>query len=140
MRTVVGAVLNFNEVTISCNTFILAKTSLRSPPYRDHSSRAAHSCSAPFKKKMGPSLTVEQVASAQIEGDYAIKSEDVTPKLDTSQWPLLLKNYDKLIVRSGHFTPIPSGSSPLGRDISTYIKYARSIGHFHHTFIFRISI
>jgi hypothetical protein len=73
---------------------------------------------------MGPPLTVEQVASAQIEGDYAIKSENVTQKLNTSQWPLLLKNYDKLLVRSGHFTPIPSGSSPLKRDISTYIKYA----------------
>ncbi|KIM85392.1 hypothetical protein PILCRDRAFT_817402 [Piloderma croceum F 1598] len=69
-----------------------------------------------------PSLTREQVASAQLEGDYAIKSEASQPKLDTSQWPLLLKNYDKLLVRSSHFTPIPSGCSPLKRDITTYIK------------------
>ncbi|KIK96358.1 hypothetical protein PAXRUDRAFT_826023 [Paxillus rubicundulus Ve08.2h10] len=68
------------------------------------------------------SLTRDQVASAQREGDYAIKSESLQPKLDTSQWPLLLKNYDKLLVRSSHFTPIPSGSSPLKRDITTYIK------------------
>lgn len=27
---------------------------------------------------------------------------------DTSQWPLLLKNYDKLLIRSSHFTPIPT--------------------------------
>lgn len=27
--------------------------------------------------------------------DYSIKPENVTPTLDTSQWPLLLKNYDK---------------------------------------------
>ncbi|KAF7966229.1 hypothetical protein HWV62_39465 [Athelia sp. TMB] len=68
------------------------------------------------------SLTREQVASAQLEGEYSIKSEAAQPKLDTSQWPLLLKNYDKLLVRSSHFTPIPSGCSPLKRDISTYIK------------------
>lgn len=68
------------------------------------------------------SLTREEVASAQKEGDYAIKSESSQPKLDTSEWPLLLKNYDKLLVRSSHFTPIPSGCSPLKRDISTYIK------------------
>ncbi|KAF9240901.1 putative rRNA pseudouridine synthase [Melanogaster broomeanus] len=68
------------------------------------------------------SLTGDQVASAQREGDYAIKSEASQPKLDTSQWPLLLKNYDKLLVRSSHFTPIPSGSSPLKRDIVSYIK------------------
>lgn len=72
---------------------------------------------------MAPSLTREQVTSAQIQGDYAIKSESTVPKLDTSQWPLLLKNYDKLLVRSSHFTPIPSGCSPLKRDISSYIKY-----------------
>ncbi|KAH0838414.1 putative rRNA pseudouridine synthase [Lanmaoa asiatica] len=71
---------------------------------------------------MASSLTREQVASVQREGDYAIKSESSQPKLDTSQWPLLLKNYDKLLIRSSHFTPIPSGSSPLKRDISSYIK------------------
>ncbi|KAI0348674.1 putative rRNA pseudouridine synthase [Trametopsis cervina] len=74
---------------------------------------------APAAKK----LTREQVASAQLSGDYSIKSEDTQPpKLDTSQWPLLLKNYDKLLVRSSHFTPIPTGCSPLKRDIATYIK------------------
>lgn len=71
---------------------------------------------------MAPTLSREHVASAQIEGDYAIKSESSAPKLDTSQWPLLLKNYDKLLVRSSHFTPIPSGCSPLKRDITNYIK------------------
>ncbi|KIM67193.1 hypothetical protein SCLCIDRAFT_14292 [Scleroderma citrinum Foug A] len=68
------------------------------------------------------SLTREQVATAQLQGDYAIKSESFQPKLDTSEWPLLLKNYDKLLVRSSHFTPIPSGSSPLKRDLVSYVK------------------
>ena len=72
---------------------------------------------------MAPALTREEVATAQLNGDFAIKSEKTAPALDTSQWPLLLKNYDKLLVRSSHFTPIPSGCSPLKRDITSYIKY-----------------
>ncbi|ESK94032.1 centromere microtubule binding protein cbf5 [Moniliophthora roreri MCA 2997] len=71
---------------------------------------------------MSPSLTRDQISSAQVQGDYAIKPESKVPQLDTSQWPLLLKNYDKLLVRSSHFTPIPSGCSPLKRDITQYIK------------------
>jgi hypothetical protein len=53
--------------------------------------------------------------------DYSIKPEAKTTPPDTSTWPLLLKvrlhnksslvlmsqNYDKLLVRTGHFTPIP---------------------------------
>ena len=74
---------------------------------------------------MAKELTKSQVASAQLNGDFSIKSEETAPKLDTSQWPLLLKNYDKLLVRSSHFTPIPAGCSPLKRDIQSYIKYAQ---------------
>jgi H/ACA ribonucleoprotein complex subunit 4 len=43
--------------------------------------------------------------------------------LDTSQWPLLLKNYDKLLVRTGHYTPLPAGHSPLQRPLYDYIRY-----------------
>ncbi|KAI0408035.1 pseudouridine synthase [Xylaria palmicola] len=53
--------------------------------------------------------------------DYSIKPTAVTPAVDTSTWPLLLKNYDKLLVRTGHFTPIPNGSPPLSRDLKNYI-------------------
>lgn len=28
-------------------------------------------------------------------GDFSIKPENVTPAIPTSEWPLLLKNYDK---------------------------------------------
>ncbi|KAI9009515.1 pseudouridine synthase [Gaertneriomyces semiglobifer] len=52
-----------------------------------------------------------------------IKPSSVTPSMDTSSWPLLLKNYDKLNVRTGHYTPIPSGCSPLKRPIDEYVKY-----------------
>jgi len=63
------------------------------------------------------------VGEAQRNQDFLIKPEKTVPTLDTSKWPLLLKNYDKLQVRTGHYTPIPSGSSPLKRDLSTYVKY-----------------
>lgn len=68
--------------------------------------------------------TAEQgtIALGQQSGDYSLKPDSTAPKLDTSQWPLLLKNYDKLLVRSAHFTPIPSGSSPLKRSLKEYIK------------------
>ncbi|XP_073277893.1 H/ACA ribonucleoprotein complex subunit 4-like [Primulina huaijiensis] len=55
--------------------------------------------------------------------DFLIKPQSYTPTIDTSQWPILLKNYDKLNVRTGHYTPLPSGYSPLKRPLTEYIKY-----------------
>jgi H/ACA ribonucleoprotein complex subunit 4 len=55
--------------------------------------------------------------------EHYIKPEAKTPQLDTSEWPLLLKNFDKLHVRTGHYTPIPSGSTPLARSLQEYIRY-----------------
>lgn len=52
-----------------------------------------------------------------------IKPQSFTPPIDTSQWPILLKNYDRLNVRTGHYTPIPSGYSPLKRPLTEYLKY-----------------
>lgn len=43
--------------------------------------------------------------------------------MDTSKWPLLLKNYDQLNVRTSHFTPIPVSTSPQNRPLADYIKY-----------------
>lgn len=63
------------------------------------------------------------VGEAQREGDFLIKPESATPKLDTSKWPLLLKNYDKLNVRTGHYTPIPAGNTPLKRPLKEYMSY-----------------
>jgi len=56
------------------------------------------------------------------EEEHVIKPQSYTPKLDTSEWPLLLKNYDKLNVRTGHYTPIPCGNSPLQRPLAEYIR------------------
>lgn len=38
-------------------------------------------------------MTMEVVKKT--EEEYAIKPQAATPALDTSSWPLLLKNYDK---------------------------------------------
>ncbi len=56
------------------------------------------------------------------EVDYTIKPEAATPAVDTSDWPLLLKNYNQLLVRTGHFTPIPVGCTPLKRDLKSFIS------------------
>ncbi|GAW26964.1 putative centromere microtubule-binding protein cbf5 [Rosellinia necatrix] len=62
-----------------------------------------------------------QSTQGPVAAEYTIKPTAVTPTVDTSDWPLLLKNYDKLLVRTGHFTPIPNGSAPLSRDLKNYI-------------------
>ena len=56
-------------------------------------------------------------------GDYMIAPEKTTPRINTSNWPLLLKNYDQLHVRTAHYTPIPCGMSPLKRTLKEYITY-----------------
>jgi len=61
------------------------------------------------------------LALKQESADFSIKPEATTPSVDTSQWPLLLKNYNDLNVRTGHFTPIPNGCAPLKRPIKDYI-------------------
>ncbi|KAB2626035.1 H/ACA ribonucleoprotein complex subunit 4-like [Pyrus ussuriensis x Pyrus communis] len=60
---------------------------------------------------------------SDFDRDFMIKPQGSTPSLDTSQWPILLKNYDRLNVRTGHYTPLPSGFSPLKRPLAEYIRY-----------------
>ncbi|KAI1943812.1 centromere/microtubule-binding protein cbf5 [Ophidiomyces ophidiicola] len=62
------------------------------------------------------------MAAGKADVDFSIKPEAVTPPIPTSEWPLLLKNYDKLLVRTGHFTPIPAGCTPLKRDLKSYVS------------------
>ncbi|GLJ31419.1 hypothetical protein SUGI_0630430 [Cryptomeria japonica] len=70
------------------------------------------------KKKKSSSQNVEDK-----EGDYLIKPQSYTPEMDTSSWPILLKNFNKLNIRTGHYTPIPTGNSPLKRPLYDYIRY-----------------
>ncbi len=82
---------------------------------------------------MAAAVTVDQSAKKRkkskdeaqgtADGDFVIQPESETPKLDTSRWPLLLKNYDQLHVRTAHYTPIPMGCSPLKRPLQEYLRY-----------------
>jgi len=60
---------------------------------------------------------------ASKDDKYVIKPEKDSKPIDTSNWPLLLKNYDKLNVRTGHYTPLPYGCSPLSRPIDQHLLY-----------------
>ncbi|CAL8127351.1 unnamed protein product [Orchesella dallaii] len=62
------------------------------------------------------------LAEIQHSTDFALASSNAPSKLNASDWPLLLKNFHKLHVKSNHFTPLPFGSSPLRRDIKEYVR------------------
>jgi len=64
----------------------------------------------------------KDTGAMQLEEDFQIQPQTTTPILDTSDWPLLLKDYDKLNVRTGHYTPIAQGCSPLKRAIFDYVR------------------
>ncbi|NXX98707.1 DKC1 protein, partial [Centropus bengalensis] len=74
------------------------------------------------RKKEKRALADEDVADIQHTEEFLIKPESRVAQLDTSQWPLLLKNFDKLNVMTTHYTPLPSGANPLKREISDYIR------------------
>lgn len=74
------------------------------------------------KKKKIKEEPIDDLGEIQKSGDFQIKPSDKISKLDTSQWPLLLKNFDRLNIRTNHYTPLPCGASPLNRDIKEYIK------------------
>ena len=59
---------------------------------------------------------------AHVDTGLHLKPEATKP-VDTSEWPLLLKNFNDLVVRTGHYTPIPSGCSPLSRPLQEYLRY-----------------
>uniref|UniRef100_A0A0A1WIC1 H/ACA ribonucleoprotein complex subunit 4 n=1 Tax=Zeugodacus cucurbitae TaxID=28588 RepID=A0A0A1WIC1_ZEUCU len=74
------------------------------------------------KKIKEEPLDVDDLGVLQKTGDFSVKPSEKSVKLDASQWPLLLKNFDKLNVRTNHYTPLPHGASPLSRDIKEYMK------------------
>ena len=72
---------------------------------------------------MGKSSKTKVKEEDNAPSEFVIKPEKTTPKLDTSTWPLLLKHYDKLNVRTSHYTPIPCGHTPLKRPLELYVRY-----------------
>ena len=57
------------------------------------------------------------------DAGHVIAPTNEGPSSKTAEWPLLLKNFEKLNIRTGHYTPIPNGSSPLARKLQEYIRY-----------------
>lgn len=74
------------------------------------------------RKKAKKEKRKSEAQQENVSSDF-IKPESKTYKIDTSKWPLLLKNYDQLHVRSAHYTPLPCGMSPLKRNLQEYIHY-----------------
>jgi H/ACA ribonucleoprotein complex subunit 4 len=74
------------------------------------------------KQKKKAKEEVENLGEIQKSGDFQLKPSDAIAKLDSSDWPLLLKNFDRLNIRTNHYTPLPFGSSPLNRNIKDYVK------------------
>lgn len=74
------------------------------------------------KEKKKKSKCVVELGELQSKGSFRVDPSEVAAKLDSSKWPLLLKNFDKLNVRTNHYVPLENGSSPLQRNITEYIK------------------
>merc|ERR1711874_587826 len=78
---------------------------------------------SPVKKEKSKKKNKKSLGEIQAESTFRVEpSEKPPPQLDTSEWPLLLKNFDKLNVRTNHYTPLPFGASPLKRDLVNYVK------------------
>jgi H/ACA ribonucleoprotein complex subunit 4 len=57
-----------------------------------------------------------------VDNNNKLPSSNKKGSLNANEWPLLLKNFDKLNIRTNHYTPLPNGSSPLNRPIDEYVK------------------
>ncbi|XP_074594212.1 dyskerin pseudouridine synthase 1 Nop60B [Brevipalpus obovatus] len=64
----------------------------------------------------------KSLGEIQRGSDYHLKPSSKGETLNTDQWPLLLKNFERLNVRTNHFTPLPEGCSPFKRPIREYIR------------------
>ena len=77
----------------------------------------------PVIKEKSKKKAKKELGEIQAESTFRLEpSEKAPPQLDTSDWPLLLKNFDKLNVRTNHYTPLPFGASPLKRELADYVK------------------
>ncbi|PAV56067.1 hypothetical protein WR25_01103 isoform B [Diploscapter pachys] len=67
------------------------------------------------------------LGEAQHNSKFLVKPSSKPGKLHASDWPLLLKNYNKLNVLTNHYTPLVDGCEPLKRSIRDYV----STGYFN---------
>jgi len=75
------------------------------------------------KSKKNIQQDSDEVDQNQLKKDYQIKPSHEQPKTDSSNWPFLLKNFDKLNLKTAHYTPIPQGNTPLKRPLEDHLKY-----------------
>ncbi|ORC84144.1 putative centromere/microtubule binding protein cbf5 [Trypanosoma theileri] len=70
-------------------------------------------------------MSSKKLGELQRSEEFRIPQEGQSDEstLSPEQWPLLLKNYDKMNVRSSHFTVLDCGWSPLRRPLKEYVKY-----------------
>ncbi|XP_012056914.1 PREDICTED: H/ACA ribonucleoprotein complex subunit 4 [Atta cephalotes] len=64
----------------------------------------------------------KSLGELQLATKCEIEPSKMEVKLECKDWPLLFKNFDKMLTRTKHFTPLTSGSTPLNRSLSEYIK------------------
>eukprot|EP01064_Diplonema_japonicum_P036012 TRINITY_DN797_c1_g1_i1.p1 TRINITY_DN797_c1_g1~~TRINITY_DN797_c1_g1_i1.p1 ORF type:complete len:484 (+),score=164.60 TRINITY_DN797_c1_g1_i1:64-1452(+) len=58
-----------------------------------------------------------------LDNDFTLENCDKS-ELNCKQWPMLMKNIDKLNVRTSHYTPLPNGGScPLRRSMEEHLAY-----------------
>lgn len=65
------------------------------------------------------------VAEAQRAGDFHLEPSSGGAALDSSNWPLLLKNFHQLNIRSSHFTPLPNGARTQEQRDNAAVKRER---------------
>ena len=60
---------------------------------------------------------------AEEEKKEALEPGDNKTTKSSKDFKLLLKNYEDLMVRSSHWTPLPNGSAPLDRPLKEYMRF-----------------
>ncbi|RNF01884.1 putative centromere/microtubule binding protein cbf5 [Trypanosoma rangeli] len=70
-------------------------------------------------------MSSKKIGEIQRNEEFRIplEGEGAEATLPPEQWPLLLKNYDQMNVRSSHFSVLECGWSPLRRPLKEYVKY-----------------
>lgn len=68
-------------------------------------------------------MEVDAATAPKAATEFMVRPENAKPRLNTEKWPLLLRNYNDLECRASHYTPIPSGCSPLKRELAEYVRY-----------------
>ncbi|XP_046464856.1 H/ACA ribonucleoprotein complex subunit 4 [Neodiprion pinetum] len=64
----------------------------------------------------------KSLGELQVAMKCQVEPSKAAVKLEYGNWPLLFKNFDKLLTRTKCFTPLTCGSTPLHRNLSEYIK------------------